>query len=131
MLYVVGGIALCILLADQLSSSLIKPLVARLRPTHNPEISHLIHIVNGYRGGQYGFVSSHSANAFAFVVFTSCIIRNRYYVLGITIWALFTAYSRVYLGVHYVGDVVCGAILGIFVGFVVYRLFLRIRLCST
>ena len=103
----------------------LKPLVARLRPTHNPEIADLIHIVNGYRGGLYGFVSSHAANAFAFVIFTSCIIRNRYYVLGITIWALLTAYSRVYLGVHYVGDVVCGAVLGILVGLLVYWLFRR------
>ena len=122
-LYVLGGIVLCILLSDQISSSLLKPLVARLRPTHDPDIANLIHVVNGYRGGQYGFVSSHSANAFAFVVFTSCIIRNRYYALGITIWALLTAYSRIYLGVHYVGDVVCGGILGIFVGLLVYWLF--------
>ena len=119
-LYVLGGIVLCILLSDQISSSLLKPLVARLRPTHDPDIANLIHVVNGYRGGLYGFVSSHSANAFAFVVFTSCIIRNRYYALGITIWALLTAYSRIYLGVHYVGDVVCGGILGIFVGLLVY-----------
>ena len=124
-LYVVGGIAMCLLLSDQISSSLLKPLVARLRPTHNPEIADLIHIVNGYRGGLYGFVSSHAANAFAFVIFTSCIIRNRYYVLGITIWALLTAYSRVYLGVHYVGDVVCGAVLGILVGLLIYWLFRR------
>ena len=129
-LYVVVGVALCILLADQLSSSLIKPLVARLRPTHNPNISHLIHIVNGYRGGQYGFVSSHAANAFAFAIFTSLVIRRRYYVISIIIWALLTAYSRVYLGVHYVGDVVCGAILGIFVGWVVYLVFRQIKLCS-
>jgi undecaprenyl-diphosphatase len=121
-LYVVGGIALCILLSDQISSSLLKPLVARLRPTHDPEIADLIHTVCGYRGGLYGFVSSHSANAFTFVVFTSLVIRNYYYVFFITLWAMLTAYSRVYLGVHYVGDVVCGAILGVLVGLLVYGL---------
>ena len=121
-LYVVVGIALCILLADQLSSSLIKPFVARLRPTHS-DIADLIHTVRGYRGGLYGFVSSHSANAFAFVMFTSLVIRNRSYIFFITLWAILTAYSRVYLGVHYVGDVVCGAILGVLVGLLVYRLF--------
>ena len=126
-LYVVLGIALCILLADQLSSSLIKPMVARLRPTHNPEIADLIHTVNGYRGGRYGFVSSHSANAFAVVVFTSLIIRYRTYTILTIIWAILTAYSRVYLGVHYLGDVVCGAILGIFVAFVVYSVFCFFR----
>ena len=130
-LYVVAGIALCILLADQLSSSLLKPLVARLRPTHNPEISDLIHTVRGYRGGLYGFVSSHAANAFAFAVFTSLVIRNRYYALTIALWAVLSAYSRIYLGVHYVGDVVCGAILGVLVALVVYRVFRSFRKIST
>ena len=126
-LYVVAGIALCILLADQISSSLLKPWVARLRPTHNPEIADLIHTVRGYRGGLYGFVSSHAANAFAFAVFTSLVIRNRYYTLAIAFWAVLTAYSRVYLGVHYVGDVVCGAVLGVFVALLVYSVFRSIR----
>ena len=126
-LYVVAGIALCILLADQISSSLLKPWVARLRPTHNPEIADLIHTVRGYRGGLYGFVSSHAANAFAFAVFTSLVISNRYYTLAIAFWAVLTAYSRVYLGVHYVGDVVCGAVLGVFVALLVYGIFRSIR----
>ena len=124
-LYVVAGIAFCILLADQISSSLLKPLVARLRPTHDPEIADLIHTVNGYRGGLYGFVSSHSANAFAFVTFLSLFFRSRICTIVFVIWAVLMAYSRVYLGVHYVGDIVCGAILGIFVGLFVYKLFSR------
>lgn len=119
-LYVVAGIALCILLADQISSSLLKPLVARLRPTHNPEIADLIHTVNGYRGGRYGFVSSHAANAATFVTFTALIFRNRYYSILLSLWAFFTTYSRVYLGVHYVGDVLCGALIGVLVGMGVY-----------
>ena len=119
-LYVVAGIALCILLADQISSSLLKSLVARLRPTHNPEIADLIHTVNGYRGGRYGFVSSHAANAATFVTFTALVFRNRLYTILLSLWAFFTAYSRVYLGVHYVGDVLCGALIGVLVGMGVY-----------
>ncbi len=122
-LYVVVGIALCILLADQISSSLLKPLVARLRPTHNPEIADLIHTVNGYRGGRYGFVSSHAANAATFVIFTALIFRNRIYTILLSLWAFLTAYSRVYLGVHYVGDVLCGALIGVLVGIGVYFAF--------
>ena len=121
-LYVVAGIALCILLADQISSSLLKPLVARLRPTHNTEIADMIHIVNGYRGGRYGFVSSHAANAATFVTFTTLIFRNRIYTVLLSLWAFLTAYSRVYLGVHYVGDVLCGALIGVLVGVGVYFL---------
>ena len=121
-LYVVAGIALCILLADQISSSLLKPLVARLRPTHNPEIADMIHIVNGYRGGRYGFVSSHAANAATFVTFTTLIFRNRIYTVLLSLWAFLIAYSRVYLGVHYVGDVLCGALIGVLVGVGVYFL---------
>lgn len=119
-LYVVVGIALCILLADQISSSILKPWVARLRPTHNPEIADLIHTVNGYRGGRYGFVSSHAANAATFVTFTALVFRNRFYTILLMLWAFLTAYSRVYLGVHYVGDVVCGALVGVLVGVGVY-----------
>lgn len=119
-LYVVAGIALCILLSDQISSSLLKPLVARLRPTYNPEIADLIHTVNGYRGGRYGFVSSHAANAATFVTFTALVFRNRLYTILLLLWAFFTAYSRVYLGVHYVGDVLCGALIGVLVGMGVY-----------
>lgn len=122
-LYVVAGIALCILLSDQMSSSLLKPLVARLRPTHNPEISDLIHTVNGYRGGLYGFVSSHAANAATFVTFTSLIFRNRIYTISLSLWAFLTAYSRVYLGVHYVGDVLCGAFVGVLMAVLVYVIF--------
>ena len=122
-LYVVGGIALCILLADQISSSILKPWVARLRPTHNPEIADLIHIVNGYRGGMYGFVSSHAANSATFATFTALLFRNKFYTIAIFLWALLTAYSRIYLGVHYLGDVLCGALLGVLVAVIIYVMF--------
>ena len=102
---------------------ILKPWVARLRPTHNPEIADLIHTVNGYRGGRYGFVSSHAANAATFVTFTALVFRNRFYTILLTLWAFLTAYSRVYLGVHYVGDVLCGALVGVLVGVGVYAVF--------
>jgi undecaprenyl-diphosphatase len=107
------GIFITILLADQIASGIIKPLVERLRPTHNLTLSGIIHIVKNYRGGQFGFVSSHAANTFALAVFLSYLFRNRIFTLGILCWASIVSFSRVYLGVHYPGDVIGGALIGI------------------
>lgn len=116
------GIVLLILLSDQISSGLIKPLVQRLRPTREPTLEGLVHIVHNYRAGGFSFVSSHATNGFAFAVFTSLLFRNRLYSAVIFFWAILTAYSRIYLGVHYPLDVLCGTILGIGCGFLVYYL---------
>jgi undecaprenyl-diphosphatase len=113
-----------VVIADQLAVHAFKDVFERLRPGHNPTIQHLVHIVNDYRGGLYGFVSNHAANTFALATFLSFTIRNRYFVYSIFIWALIVSYSRIYLGVHYPGDVLCGAMLGILIGwlmFLVYR----------
>ena len=74
---VLFGILLCVLIADQVSSGIVKPLVARYRPTHSPEIMHLTDIVCGYRGGMYGFFSSHASNTMAIATFLSLIFRKR------------------------------------------------------
>jgi undecaprenyl-diphosphatase len=119
-------VALLITMSDQGSVHLFKEVFKRLRPCHNPEISHLVHIVRGHCGGQYGFVSSHAANSFAVASYSLLLIRNRYYTVFIIFWALLVSYSRIYLGVHYPGDILGGAILGIVLGYVVYRLFVYI-----
>ncbi|MCD8303100.1 MAG: phosphatase PAP2 family protein [Prevotellaceae bacterium] len=115
--------ALAILLADQLSSSLLKPLCHRLRPTHDPSVAGMVHTVRGYLGGQYSFVSSHAANLFALATYVSMVLRGRLLTVSLFLWAALVGYSRVYLGVHYPGDVLCGAMLGILVGWVCYQLF--------
>lgn len=107
-------ITLGILLADQIASSVLKPLVARPRPTHETEIEGMIHIVNNYRGGMYGFVSSHAANCAVVSILFSLISRNRYVYLLMTFWTGLVCYSRMYLGVHYPGDIVGGLIVGSF-----------------
>ncbi len=116
-------VVLLVTLSDWTSVHLFKNVFHRLRPCHNQDISHLVHLVNNHCGGKYGFVSSHAANAFAVVGYTSLIIRNRYYTYGIILWAIIVGYSRIYLGVHYPGDVLGGAMLGLIVGYLVYLIF--------
>ncbi len=115
-------IALIILAADQISSGVFKPFFERLRPSRDPDLEGMIHNVHGYRGGMYGFVSSHAANALAFATFSALLMRNKVYSAVILSWATVTAYSRVYLGVHFFGDILAGGILGVCIGFIFIRI---------
>jgi len=109
-------IACCIALADQLASGLLKPLVARLRPCHNDSVNVKLILIDGICGGQYGFVSSHAANVFAvffFFVLKDVFQKMKPLIYVLLVWAIIVSLSRVYLGVHYPGDVLCGALIGI------------------
>lgn len=120
-LLILSGMILCVVLADQISSSLIKPLVCRLRPTHDPLLMFQIRILEG-RGGLYGFVSSHAANTFAIAMFLSMVFRHRITAIGLFVWATLVGVSRIYLAKHFPIDVLCGAMLGVVVGLSVYGL---------
>lgn len=120
-------LVLVILLADQFSSSFCKPYFARFRPSQDPYIMYMVDVVNGYRGGRYGFISSHAANTFAVCVFLALLIRNVYMTSSLVLWAMLCSYSRIYLGVHYPGDILCGALWGIFVGVVFYLLYVFLQ----
>ena len=121
---VVVFIGITIALSDQLSSSVIKNLVLRLRPCHDPSIASEVHLVNGYCGGTYGFISSHASNAFALFSFLLFLIRNksRNLLWIVLVWAIVVSYSRIYLGAHFPGDVICGGIVGFILGFVLYKI---------
>jgi len=114
---------LSILLADQISSSYLKPLFQRLRPTHDPTIMHLVDTVHGYTGGQYGFVSSHAANTFAVFAFCALALRSLSLSITLFLWAVVDSYSRIYLGVHFPGDILCGSILGLICGLASYSMY--------
>lgn len=106
-------IGLIILAADQTCATLIRPEIGRLRPANlNNPLSSLVHVVNGYRGGRYGFPSCHAANTFALAVFMSLVIRHKWFTVMMFSWAFVVSYSRMYLGVHYFGDLFCGATIG-------------------
>lgn len=113
---IVLGIGIAIFLADQMASGICKPYFCRFRPTHDPEIKHLIDIVNDYRGGKYGFFSSHAANTFAVASFLTYIFRNYKTAILLYSWALLNCWTRIYLGVHYLGDILTGIVWGLLVG---------------
>ena len=106
----------------------IKNYFQRLRPCHEPTLEGLVHLVNNKCGGKFGFVSSHASNHFALAVFLSILYKNtyKYFPLLIFLWAAIIAYSRIYLGVHYPGDVIGGAISGILFGFIFGKIYLII-----
>jgi len=116
-------IALAVTLADQVSVQLFKNIFQRLRPCHEPSLEGLIHLVNGKCGGLYGFVSSHASNSFNVALLSLMFIKKRWYSVSIILWASVIGYSRIYLGVHYPGDVICGSLLGALIGWGVYKMY--------
>src|SRR5690606_4235929 len=120
-IYIVG-IALTIALADQVTSALMKPYFMRLRPTHEPDLARLVHTVNQYKGGKFGFASSHAANTFGVATFLFLALKDSYRYTGLLfLWAGAVSYTRIYLGVHYPGDILAGALVGAFFGCVTYK----------
>ena len=121
------AIAVLITLSDQLSSGLIKPLVERLRPTHEPSLEGLLCIVHDCREGGYSFVSSHAANSLAFATFSILLFKNRLYGWVIASWSILTGFSRMYLGVHYFGDLFVGMLFAFVGSTIAYLVLLRLN----
>lgn len=115
--------ALLLVLTDQTCASLVRPWICRFRPTHEPGgLAEMIHTVHGYRGGKYGFPSCHAANSMAIAVYFSLFIKQNWFRFLIFAWILLVSYSRIYLGVHYPGDILGGMIFGTLYAYLLYRI---------
>lgn len=115
--WVLLGVIITILIADRVTSGLMKPFFLRLRPSHDPSLEGIIHIVNNYRGGRYGFASGHAANTTGVALFMFLLFRRSYRWIGLMfVWAAIMSYTRIYLGVHYPGDIIAGALVGVMGG---------------
>jgi undecaprenyl-diphosphatase len=122
-LVIIPFIIIAVAMADQFSVQIFKNVFHRLRPCHEPSLQGLVHLVNGECGGLYGFVSSHASNSFNVALLSLMFIKKRWYTICIIIWASVIGYSRIYLGVHYPGDIICGSMLGALIGWGCYKLY--------
>lgn len=125
-LLVVLFMALLITVADRICSGWVKPTVARWRPTQDPQLMYMVDVVRGYRGGRFGFFSGHACNTMCMAVFLSCLFRYWQLTLTLIFWSLSTTFTRIYLGVHYVGDVLVGWSVGIVLALVLYFIYLKV-----
>ena len=127
--FALGAIALTVLAADQLTSTILKPWIERLRPSHDPELSSLLHLLtnadgNVYRGGKFGFPSSHATNSFGVATLIFLLLRRhtRWVWIAFTV-AIIISYTRLYAGVHYPSDVLAGALIGSALGYGGWRIY--------
>ncbi len=131
-LIMVLAVGIAVGLSDLAAKHLFKEVFERYRPSHNLEIKHLLHFVNGEHGGTYGFVSSHAANMFSIATITGLLLlrKLKYFIIPALLWAALIGYSRIYLGVHYPSDVFGGAMLGAFIGILVYQVVIKSKLVN-
>lgn len=114
--------------SDQVSSSLFKPFFERFRPTHHPDFKEFVDIVNSYRGGRYGFISGHATNSFGLAVFLSLVFRYRWLTILSLFWATLNSYTRIYLGVHFISDIIAGMVVGTLLAILSYYLLLLAKM---
>lgn len=125
---VVGSAIFCVLFADGLVDGIIKQLAERWRPSNDPTFKYMVQVVDDIRPKGYSFCSAHAANTMSLAVFFSLLIRSKMLTITLVIWSLINCWTRLYLGVHYPSDILCGMIIGIIVGILVYLLFYKIYL---
>lgn len=126
-LLILAAVGLCVFFAGSLNDLFVKTEVARWRPARDTEIAMLVDVVNDYRGGNYGFFSSHAANTFSIAIFFSLLVRSHVLTFFLILWSLVNCWTRMYLGVHYPIDIMCGLVWGGAVGTAIWYLHYRIK----
>ena len=122
----IGCAVLCVVLSGGIDDMIVKPLVARLRPTVDPHVKFTIDIVNGItEAKQFSFFSAHAANTFPIAAFFALLVRSRLLNAALFTWALLNGWTRLYLGVHYPSDVLIGILWGCVVAVLVYWFYFR------
>ncbi len=116
-------LSVAVIISNELSSSVFKPLFQRWRPTQDPVYMYMVDVVHNYRGGRFGFFSAHASNTFSVATFLAYLFRHKWLNVCIVSWAMVNCYTRLYLGVHYLGDVLVGTCFGVMIGYAMAYLF--------
>lgn len=120
-LLIIGCAAMCVLTTYILTDFIVKPYIGRWRPTNDPYIKYTIDVVNQLRETKYGFFSAHAANTFSIALFMSLLFKNKAFTVSIICWSLMNCWTRLYLGVHYPLDILCGLLFGACIGTLAYK----------
>lgn len=128
MLLIVVVVALMITFTDQITNLFKYVLVKRPRPCREEDMQGIMRFI-AERCGRYGFFSGHSSNSMAAAVFAGLLLKPFYkkLIFILLFWSAMVAYSRIYVGVHYPLDIICGMAFGAIAGFGFYKIQLYLR----
>ena len=122
----IPGAVVCVALSEGITDGVVKPLVERWRPNNDPILKYSIQVVGNLRGSGYSFFSAHAANTMSIAMFFSLLMRGRRLAIALFSWSLLNCWTRLYLGMHYPSDILCGLLVGAVLGFVCYIGYLKL-----